>query len=1856
MPANNIADKVHNFLEQDNFCHPQQRSQVPCGEWPVVNSNPWLSNQQHNGTSLKSNPKNYNLQTPEPDRANGWPSSLIAHGTNHSQLASRRDFLENQLSIQQQFCLNGFVQNPQGFQTWTSCPESLGEDTTSKRNNLTLRNLDLLESQKSNASEQGPNVTRNSEGLETAKAPINFDFLGSQQTNMRNQQPGFPQPWLRQQPGVNEMQLRQQQFMYKQLQEFQRQQQLQQLDQEGRQQSSLSQMSGVVKQGDQLPTLVNGAPIHDAPNNMWQGQSMGGDSRIPISSQMLMLGNLNWAQRNGSPTMQGLPNGLMLPQEQSQVLRSMGFVPQQLDQSLYGAPVATSRGSMNHYSHFQGISSGGTDMLSKTGGNQVDKPMTQSSAFNAFQNEQSAVFSSQPGMLDGASLSRQGLQGKNMFGQIPVQTLHNGVMPENFQQVNPLSKNVQAQEFHDRQERTGWEGNLQEKAATQVGTSQSMVNLDPTEAKILFSSDEGIWDNSIGRFGGMNAGGCAPGNNLEVTDYLNVFPSVQSGSWSALMQSAVAEASSSDTGLHDEWSGLSFQKAELATGNRAALNDGVKQPTTWVDNDLQTASSLTSRPFPLFDDSNMSPSSRLHGFQQNSSHESLQRSPKEPKWLDQNPQKTLAAGGFQLQRPMHWDNNQGAWGSQVYEQSHEQSHGTAQSADMELNSQNMQGSWLQQNMSSYNISNQSCSKTNGWNINESLASNEGATMKILDNENGIQQAQGNPNSTSGFDQVKSRVSSPQVRTDIHMNDFNAPPHSNTLNITQGMNQQVQHGHQLNYGKHAMFDSSLYSGSENAVKHHQRSQGPDVQESSINTSEKGSGETYDKKHESYSQKEISDGQTPYPTQLTVGDGMRENSWSVASDTHPSVGSNQKSVGQIGRKSSGPRKFQFHPMGNLGVSPEPSDASKYATHALQGQVPDLQRNSRLEELPSRSAHGGYESNLSTPFDRASPFFNPNKRTLQTSQNMLELLHKVDQSRENNILTNVGSSNHNPSELPRETTTGGSVANLQHSQSSGPQGFGLRLAPPSQRPSTSNHTLSHSSSQMADDLNSRHIDQEGNSSGAVAPGVGISGNQLEQQHFSIASGQVASDQSLNLSFASQSNLDAHSKLVSHFRQMRDSYDGAEQSAQASLHGSGRMLPFNLAHPADVRGPVLSAQSYPSSVDNSQSMNVNSYPRGSGQQSSVSQLPITSGISHGGFSPVMHTAWTNIPSQRVSGGPSSKVPPNLFQSMHPSTNSLEATSWAQQKADDKVMNKGGNDLPEHRSCSINSQQFAYGEDQSRKDGFLQRIPPEKIDLGTDTAGSFGGNESTVHPHPQDHGRGNPWQGPSHIPQTEHVSQNTDNSSNEIESFGRSLKPSDDPHQKYSLLHQMHAMKGAETDSSWKSVKRLREDFGADAQQALAKTGQRVPYGHSTLLRDPMENELSSAAHHMQIPSSDPKMLCFSSERKEDQNVTASSHRHAGDLHSKDTTMFGRSDLQSYSSHLGKTPTSSLRGNEHPRINPQMAPSWFERYGTYKNGQILSSYDVDSSRRDAKVDAQRFLYSKDSEGSYAQMPIDQANAGNSSQTGGVWQNPVETVPSSEHLSSPHSWPSAAVDQTVAVARPKKRKSEMPGSLPWHKEITQGPDRLQSISMAEVDWAQATNRLIEKVEDEAEMIEDGPVFPRPRRRLILTTQLMQQLLRSLPSEILSADVSSEFESVTYFAAKVALGDTCSLISCSGGDSESKSDGRNMTSGKAKPSERAGVQFLAKVVEDFITRGKKLESDFLRLDKKASILDIRVECQDLERFSVINRFARFHGRGNADGIESSSSSEPTAQKSYPQRYVTALPVPRSLPEGVPCLSL
>ncbi|XP_068654080.1 uncharacterized protein [Aristolochia californica] len=1849
MPGNEAADKVWNFFEQDNTIQGQHQSQIPSGNWPVFNNNPRVHRQ--NGAALNSSTKNYNLQASGgSERENGWQSSGLPLGDDIAQLQLRQEFVKSQTKNEQQ-SFNGYVRSSQGLPSRPNQTEFQREETIPEWHNLTSRGLSILELQQGNAHEQRLASTRSSERFDIAEAPVNFDFLCSRPQLMRGQQSGMPHHPSRQQSGMNDMQLWQQQLMYKQFQELQRQQQLQQLDQEARQQNAVTQLSAMTRHstGDQLPGFTNGAAnIHNSSNCTWPIEIIGGDPKLSNASQMFGA-SMNWVHRGGpSPTVQGFPNGLMFPQDQSQALRSMGFVPQQqVDQSLYGAPVASARsGSLNHFPHIQGISQDGLDLLNRTGGSQVEKQMMQSAAFNSFESDQSNVFADQVRLQDGSLASKQVFQGKNFFGQVPVDTFGNGVISGNCHEVNSVARNSSTQEFHGRQDHIGWAGTMEEKSATQVVPSLGAVSLDPTEEKILFSSD-GIWG-AFGRNDGGSTSGVLHGSQLEGNDYLNVFPSVQSGSWSALMQSAVAEASSSDTGIQDEWSGLSFQKTDLSPGNH---------PST-VDNNLQNSSSLTSKPFLSFEDSTTSPdgfqlSSTKFAFEPServrieTSHESLLRSPQQGRWLDPGASQKPPEGSLQGRTTTHLGSViEGAWSGQIFEQSSN----VAPSSDMELTLQNMRGPWAQQrSMTSYSTGG---SKPNGWNINETLSlsgdsqsndhhkrpmhterAHDGGMWRANDSNVG-----GMPfsNATGRFEQ-KLVAGSPHGRgEDSFVNNLNAVTGSGVSKVSKGMNQQFLNNQHLDFEKRIVDSSLIYRGNENLGKFQPQTKAPQVQELSSGNSDRVSG-GFDKKQDNCLQKEISSDSfiSGRPVRNTVtGGGLKENAWLNASDSRPTTSGNKKSSGQ--------GLLQQGSQGTIGQEQGYLGQSKFSGQVVLNSGADMEkRNSKAVEPVSRDVHSGFESRTSTSFDSSAGLYAPN-RTLQTSQNMLELLHKVDQSRENNA-AHFGPSDVNASDRPESVGSDASASHILGNQSAISQGFGLRLGPPSQRQPTA-------SSQRVNELNSSQIDLDSGDktrtpsgstqalsnimemtqqehwehSDHIRPNIPAqTGNEAArstmqgestsspiafpchqpQQQVSSGAKQVGMDQSSNLPFGNQSDFNSQSKLVSRFGGTRNSHDGASagQSAQESLRGpTGGVSPLNLA-----------SKPYLNDVARSQHLNANTtFIRSSGQQeSTVTQQG-------GGFSNMLHNVWTSVPSQQRLG-PQRKAPPNLFQSMRPLANSLEGTPWATAKEDDWSVKKGGNASSQFGACSVNSQLSPFGEEQ--EEGKVSTSQSERADLTPQTAGGqqqselTGSLSSVVHSHQQE---------PSQtVPPPVTSTSNID-----MEAFGRSLRPSSLPHQNYSLLHQMQVIREAEADPNRKGVKRLKvTDSGLDTQQYVGKTGQRFMYGYGTSGRDAMDNDSSS----------DSKMLCFASEVKEDKSANTSSQPPVGGI-----------SMQDYTGHLD---VAAFRGTGiQAPVNPQMAPSWFEQYGSYKNGQILGLYDgLDSSRRNAKMAAQQFFFGEAPESlpptSYS-VVADQANAG--------WT----AVSASERL--PSSLAPPVVDHSLVIVRPKKRKSSISELLTWHKEVTNRFERLQTISEAELDWAQATNRRPEKLEDEAGMFEDGLYISRPRRRLILTTQLVQQLLRALPAAMLSANATSEYETVTFFAARLALGDACSLVSSSGSDSGLNSNHESMTSEKQKESGSLDERFFANVAEVFIGRARKLESDLLRLDRRSSILDLRVECQDLERFSIINRFARYLGRGNADGVESSSSMEAAVRRPLPQRYVTAIamPTPRNLPEGVLCLSL
>lgn len=574
--------------------------------------------------------------------------SFCAFDQNYGQL-TRRPELSNSLSIKQQLNTNGFILGRQNFQERQNVLEYLGENTGLIPHNLALKGLSVHKSQQEYAPGDSPTLTTNSERSEMTDASTEFNFVGGQQQLVRGQQPGFPQPTSMQQSGYNDVQLLQQHIMFKQLQELQKQQQLQQFS-DARQPS---QHSSISKQGSgvQYSTLINGTPVNDA-------------------SQMFM----NRVQRGASPAPQVISDRSAFSQEQGQTLHSMPLVSQQFDISLYGTPVATARGTMNHFPNVPGMPHDSPNLLNKVDG-QIQKPVMQSMAVsNPFLGDRYNFPPDQVYLPQGALMSKQGIQGKNMFGHVPLHDLSSGATLGNSLLGTSLQANAPFEELSARQEPVGWPGVLQQKTM-QLASSQDLVSLDPMEEKILFNTDDDVWNSPFGRHSDMVTGGF--GDALEQTE-LNAFPSLQSGSWSALMQSAVAEASSSDTGMQEEWSGLTFQNTEISTDNQTSnILDNERQQRGWADNNLQSDSSLGSKPLLMLNDSSVN--SSFPGFHPtgipfmtkhredphpDDSHESIQKSPRDTsEWLDCNPQPPLPMDrSEQVQQPVHLDNS---WVSQI---------------------------------------------------------------------------------------------------------------------------------------------------------------------------------------------------------------------------------------------------------------------------------------------------------------------------------------------------------------------------------------------------------------------------------------------------------------------------------------------------------------------------------------------------------------------------------------------------------------------------------------------------------------------------------------------------------------------------------------------------------------------------------------------------------------------------------------------------------------------------------------------------------------------------------------------------------------------------------------------------------------------------------------------------------------------------------------------------------------------------------------------------------------------------------------------------------------------------------------
>ncbi|PKU79508.1 uncharacterized protein LOC110105047 isoform X1 [Dendrobium catenatum] len=1747
-------------------------------------------------------------------------------------------------------------------------------------------------------------------------SPVSFDFLGGHQ-QLGGQHSGMSQPHQMHQQGPNDTQWKQH-LIAMQMQEIQRQQQFQQLHLGARQHNPFNQMFGATGQGaaDELPGMLSGMPVANAVNYM-PADLMGSQSKSTNNSHLFIAGNMNWAQRS-IPMMQGIPNGLIYSQDQGQLMHSMGFVPRTLDQSLHGTPVSGNMGSLNHYFQLQGMPNDSTsvDLMSKLGENHAERTSVQSSGLNDFHNDQRPI--SNEG-YSGASFvgGRQGAQEKTLFGNALVQGADSGSVSGSIHQSNHLSERVQVQEFQDGRAQTDWLGKSHNSITAQVAPSHMATSLDPTEEKILFGVDDNAnWDAPLGVSSSKVAGTYLNGYPMQNNDCLNVFPSLQSGTWSALVQEAL-EVSSSDTGQQEEWSGLSLQKVEPQAGNHLVLLSDNDKQNVARDAENNLHDTLRSKHFPLLNDTtarhclNSVPSSQQpikYSYEQNErletdhsirSVQQLSKKTSDAQFAQNYQPYNFIGNSFQeRQRQLNASND--VWVVQEHQQAMQQ----MDSSEMGSNSQGIQHSWIQQQkMPFYNMNSQLGNKISSWGI-ESPSSSGSRNFKNDDNGDLNQYARSNDiNTTMNIEMGHARnlgmfgeskdavslssVGGPESVKSETNNQKMAREHSYVANLADFMNpstfrsntvinQQLQNrqtGHPFKHIAGPLFMKDKEANQVNDQK--QLSACTQDWDPTPGHTNKESGEAHGHAFSHLN------------TSHETGDGRNENerddSLLARSDHLHLISGGQKFSDQSDRKSLGSQRFQFHPMGNLEINVETANQESHKSQSqgpahpmmwglknqekenfgnsqLVGHVAstnstdigkdcfiDPKKNSTLAESPHTGTFSGHNPAIQS-FSATTARFSQEKRIGLPSQNVHMLFDKSDQSddcsstaKQNNFENNSSSG------MPEGVASDGPISHVQRIQANHLHGIGLKLAHPPQRqsvvgnpllmrapaegtpqtwsssPSSSvslptihetnrrenlDYKTSMSPQNMKDAL---YSNTKGNSLGMITNIRNqpvVQQQQLQQQSISYASRQAQFDLSVNQSFGSKVNADGHPKHI-HLPQPQDPHDRslANQTSQALFPGMpGKVSASRFASFPD-NGSPLPSHLYSQQSGDSDMINASSDRRNVNQLLQVvetvsANLPSAASVEsqQGHFSNFFNNAWRNAATQRPSGLQSQKIPSNLLQSLNP---------LRPPHQDDQCANMGGNASSEVGACSFNSQQFTYGEENPLKGTNSEQNHAMGVDLSPKVA-----NTSEVQE--QESKNISNKSSAVSICSSDGFNQQDDKKGREKVTFPTVLPSSNDVQtHSYSLLQQMQAMKGTDSDQSKIVNMRLK---GSESACRGSDAGAQP---------------------------SDMKILSFSSREIEERSGNSSNHLVIGELASrKPTSSTVLPELQNGS--LSSSVLNLTGTNARHLVNPQMVPSWFEQYGNYKDCQTSGLSDsLGSSQRSTKAGAQHYFYAKASE----QMDND---AMMKRRCDSISENSSPSAVAADSHSSPHL---KVPDESLVLVR-KKRKIASSDLHSWHKEVTQNSRSLQSFSLAKMEWAQATNRLIEKIEDDVEAMDDVTSITRPKRRLVLTTQLIQQLFPPVPAKFLFQDSVMSYEKVIYYLTRLTLGEACSLISVLGNDSGLQLESRNTIPEKNDTPKKKREEFFLNIVDNFILRLRRLQSNFLRLEGGSTVVDFRMECQDVERGSIINRFAKFHGRGPVDGIDGSSASETTPRRSFPQRNVSVLPMPRNLPDGVICLSL
>jgi hypothetical protein len=321
--------------------------------------------------------------------------------------------------------------------------------------------------------------------------------------------------------------------MVKQMHEYQMQQQLQKQRLEARQLNSLNRnaVNGSCV-SDNQSHMINGIPLQNASSNWLQPD--------------LMTGNTNWMHRGISPAVQGSSSGLMITPDHGQA----NLMAQQFEPSLYGMPVSGTNAPHNAFSS-----------------SQMNRLAAQHGSANRTSSvtNQPTSFLNQGDVQDSHMLPRSTYPEKLLFSQTSVPSSNSMPNFESLQEDDSRERNISVQAKFGQMEGSGPSEQSFIKAPENINALQKSTALDPTEEKILFGSDDNLWE-AFGNSTDMSLTGNLMSSSSDLFDGC---PSLQSGSWSALMQSAVAETSSDDAGVHEWANNSTGPHANFHRGNMA---------------------------------------------------------------------------------------------------------------------------------------------------------------------------------------------------------------------------------------------------------------------------------------------------------------------------------------------------------------------------------------------------------------------------------------------------------------------------------------------------------------------------------------------------------------------------------------------------------------------------------------------------------------------------------------------------------------------------------------------------------------------------------------------------------------------------------------------------------------------------------------------------------------------------------------------------------------------------------------------------------------------------------------------------------------------------------------------------------------------------------------------------------------------------------------------------------------------------------------------------------------------------------------------------------------------------------------